>query len=220
MHTPIMLYALYVVGLVALLLEASAPGVIIPTIIGLICLTFSVLGFYEAGLSFTGPLFIALAVATYAFTLFQRQFWGWFMLGTTLFLAGTGLYFQQALLWGRTLESNLLGPVLGGAFGLVILGGFALKKLQRLYRHAPAVTTVASRYIGQSARVTVALSGSTLGKVRLMGELWPALLDSPAHPPVAKGATVQVVGYDTLPQKTLRVSATPPSEVESPPGGV
>lgn len=214
-HDPVWLYALYVAGLYGLLLEATHPGALLPSVVGVVLIAVALLGLVGAGLSFTGPLLVTLGVVAFALSFVRQQFWLWYLGGVGLFLAGTAIYFTQPTV---SLVGEWIGVVTGAVLGIVMLTGVALRALQRLYRDRTLTGT--DRYLGQTARVTQELTPATTGKINVLGEIWPARLDSATSTPLPHDARVKVTGYGDDQGKTLLVRPLQPPDAPGPSTGV
>ncbi|MFQ5930637.1 MAG: nodulation protein NfeD [Acidobacteriota bacterium] len=176
-----------VVGLLGLYLEFSSPGLLVPGVVGGICLLLSLLGFSLLPISLVGVLLILLALGLFIAEL-KVQGFGLFGIGGIV-----------AMTLGLLLLIDAPNPEVrihkGFAFAVAISFGIIIVFLLRLViksHMAKVITGTGSLegVIGQ-ARTQIDQEG---GKVFIKGEWWEAVSDEP----VAAGSKVRVLGARDL----------------------
>lgn len=176
-----------VVGLLGLYLEFSSPGLLVPGVLGGICLLLSLLGFSLLPISLVGVLLIVLALGLFIAEL-KVQGFGLFGIGGIV-----------AMTLGLLLLIDAPNPEVrihkGFAFAVAISFGIIIVFLLRLViksHMAKVITGTGSLegVIGQ-ARTQIDQEG---GKVFIKGEWWEAVSDEP----VAAGSKVRVLGARDL----------------------
>lgn len=199
---PNLTYVLLLAGLAGLFIEYNAPGLILPGLLGGLCLAV-VFGTSVLPLNGLGVLLIVGGVV---------------LLVVELYVVSLGLLAVAALVcigMGSLLLFDVPGAdvhvdraVIAGALGgigIVVLGfGWAL--VRSLRRRLPSGVFALAHETGE---VTVPVSPDAPGRVLMHGTEWKAVADAP----IAAGTPVRLVSRRGL---TLRVTPTTP-EPESPP---
>ncbi|MDA2929506.1 nodulation protein NfeD [Acidobacteria bacterium AH-259-O06] len=176
-----------VVGLLGLYLEFTSPGLLVPGVLGGICLLLSLLGFSLLPISLVGVLLIVLALGLFIAEL-KVQGFGLFGIGGIV-----------AMTFGLLLLIDAPNPEVrihkGFAFAVAISFGIIMVFLLRLVikSHMAKVITGTGSLEGDigEARTQIDQEG---GKVFIKGEWWQAVCDEP----VAAGSKVRVLGAKDL----------------------
>jgi membrane-bound serine protease (ClpP class) len=185
---PNVAYLLMLIGFYGLLFELQNPGAILPGVVGGISLILAFLALSTLPVNYAG---IALIVLAIAFFLAEIKVVSHgvlavggvlsLVLGSLILYQGTGVQLSWAIIGGATAATAL--------FFLFIVGA-GLRAQRR------AVRTGAEGLVGQRATVIERLAPA--GRVRLGGEVWNAVSETP----VEVGFEVVLMGLDRL---TLRV---------------
>ena len=176
-----------VVGLLGLYLEFTSPGLLVPGVLGGICLLLSLLGFSLLPISLVGVLLIVLALGLFIAEL-KVQGFGLFGIGGIV-----------AMTFGLLLLIDAPNPEVrihkGVAFAVAISFGIIMVFLLRLVirSHMAKVITGTGSLEGVigKARTQIDQEG---GKVFIKGEWWEAVCEEP----VAAGSKVRVLGAKDL----------------------
>lgn len=182
---PKIAYFLLMVGLAALYMEFNNPGLIVPGVLGVLCL---LLFAYSASILPVSTVGIALIVAAIALFIMEIKITSHGLLtigGLVCLVIGSMMLYQ-----GPTPEMRLsLWIVLPTS--LVIAGSCALAVHLSVQAHRAKVSTGVEGIVGETGEVAVSLIPE--GKVYIHGEIWDA--EAPAGP-IPKGARVRVVRVD------------------------
>jgi membrane-bound serine protease (ClpP class) len=187
---PNIAYILLTLGFVGLYFELANPGVVLPGVVGAICL---LLGFYALSvlpLNYAGVALVALAVVLFMAEVKVTSYGLLTVAGLFSLVLGSLMLFETPDLAVEV--SRWLIAAVASALGVVI--AFLTTLVVRTHRHR--VTTGAEGLLGEYGVARTALSPA--GKVFVHGELWRAV----AEAPVTVGEPVEVVGREGL---TLRV---------------
>ncbi len=193
-------------GLGALLglgLELYHPGVVLPGIVGAICLILSLTAAQVLPINYGGVALLLLGAAFFAVELFMPTFGVWGVAGIICFVLGSIYLIDTDLVWGTEslgVDKLLVGSVAGTVGGILLIVTYlVLKSSQR------PVSTGKEGLINQFATVIKDFEPDEknrrfIGKVTIMGEYWNA---QSKDTPLLKGARVRVVAIE--PEMTLRV---------------
>jgi len=188
---PTIAYILLSIGMLGLLIELLHPGVILPGVLGGVCLLLGVysLGILEA--NYAGLLLMVLAFALFVAEVFTPTFGLLFAGGMVSLVAGSLLLFS-----GTPFEVNpwVMGVVIGAIATIFILVVTVIIRSQRR-----PVNTGREGLIGQTAVVRVALDPK--GTVFVEGEIWNAWMEGEKADP---GEEVTVTAVDGLRLKVVK----------------
>lgn len=181
-------YVLLLLAMVALFVELTHPGAILPGVVGVLSLVLALFGFGALPISATGVVLLALGLALLLAEV-------WVVSGGVLGLGGTAAVVLGGLLLMNNsapaaLEVNrwlVLGAGLATAVPVVLLA----RSVAHLRHLKPAAEGVAA-LVGQTATVRTDLEPT--GTVTLGGEIWQARLEGTAAAPI--GAPVIVTGSE------------------------
>ena len=163
---PTIAYILLMLGFYGLFFELSNPGVILPGIIGGICL---ILGFYalqSLPVNYAGILLLALAIIFFAAELFVPSFGVLTIGGTVAMILGGILLIDspESYMQVRMIVIVPIAMTLGGVF-------FAIVGYVMMFK--PKVVPIgAEGFVGLDGLAMTALN--PLGRVEVDGELWDA----------------------------------------------
>ena len=190
---PTIAYILLSIGMLGLLIELLHPGVILPGVLGGVCLLLGVysLGILEA--NYAGLLLMVLAFALFVAEVFTSTFGLLFAGGMVSLVAGSLLLFS-----GTPFEVNpwVMGIVIGT---IAVVFIFVVTVIIRAQRRP--VNTGREGLIGQTAVVRAALDPR--GTVFVEGEIWNAWMEGGKADP---GEEVTVTGVDGLRLKVVKKS--------------
>ncbi len=181
---PTIAYILLSIGMLGLLIELLHPGVVLPGVLGGVCLLLGVysLGVLEA--NYAGLLLMLLAFALFVAEAFTPTFGVLFAGGMVSLVAGSLLLFS-----GTSLEVNpwVMGVVIASIAGVFLLIVVAIIRAQRR-----PVNTGREGLVGQTAVVRSALDPK--GTVFVEGEIWNAWMDGGRADPGEEVTVTEVEG--------------------------
>ncbi|MEM7412982.1 MAG: nodulation protein NfeD [Myxococcota bacterium] len=185
-------------GMLCLYIEFNQPGMIIPGVVGLVCLVLAGIAFQILPFSWVGLMVFLVGIGLIGAELFVSSYGLLFAAGLACLLLGGTMVFDMPEISDLTVSFwSVLVPVVT-AFG--IFGGIVVYLVGRtmMLRQTAGVDEL----IGATGRVTTDLDPD--GKVFIRGEYWKAsALDR-----VASGEMVEVIEVDGL---HLRVRPSPRS---------
>ena len=181
---PNIAYVLMLVGIYGLILEFSNPGIILPGVVGTICLLLALYAFQILPINYAGLALLGIGLAFIISEMFVSSGGILGVGGVVAFTVGSIMLFDDEYI-------AVSVPLIGGT--ALVAGGFMLwilKKFSTL-RHRQVVS--GEEYmIGRSGEVIEAFSGR--GRVAIDGESW--LADS--SEPLATGQKIRVDGIHKL----------------------
>jgi membrane-bound serine protease (ClpP class) len=181
---PNIAYVLMLVGIYGLILEFSNPGIILPGVVGTICLLLALYAFQVLPINYAGLALLGIGLAFIISEMFVSSGGILGVGGVVAFTVGSIMLFDDKYI-------AVSMPLIGGT--ALVAGGFMLwilKKFSTL-RHRQVVSG-AEYMIGRSGEVIEAFSGR--GRVEIDGESW--LADS--REPLAAGQKIRVDGINKL----------------------
>jgi len=203
------MYILMLAGLLGLYFEFAHPGVYLPGVIGAICLLLALVSFAVIPINIAGFLLILLGAGLLISELFVTSY-------GVLGIGGVIAFVFGSLFLVDTSQTNLAvdrATIAGAAvaFSAIVLG---LGYLVIRERRRPAVTG-REGLVGELGVVREAIEPGTAGSVRVHGELWRAVSDTPLAPGTSvrvravTGLEVVVTGVETgasTPRNATRLS--------------
>jgi membrane-bound serine protease (ClpP class) len=190
---PTLAYILLSIGMLGILIELLHPGVILPGVLGGVCLLMGVysLGILEA--NYAGLLLMVLAFALFVAEVFTPTFGLLFAGGMVSLVAGSLILFS-----GTPFEVNpwVMGTVIVTIAVIFILVVTVIIRSQRR-----PVNTGREGLMGQTAVVRAALDPR--GTVFVEGEIWNAWMEGGKADP---GEEVTVTGVDGLRLRVVKKS--------------
>jgi membrane-bound serine protease (ClpP class) len=181
---PNIAFVLMLVGIYGLILEFSNPGIILPGVVGTICLLMALYAFQVLPINYAGLALLCLGLAFIIAEMFVTSGGILGLGGVVAFTVGSIMLFDDKYI---AVSIPLIGgtALVGGGFMLWIL-----KKFSSL-RHRQVVSG-AEYMIGRSGTVIEDFSGR--GRVEVDGESWMA--DSDEH--LTAGQKISVEAIDKL----------------------
>jgi membrane-bound serine protease (ClpP class) len=163
---PTVAYGLMLIGIWGLLLEGYNPGVVLPGVVGSICLLVALFAFQILSVNYAGLALVALGTAMIIAEFFFPTYGSLGIGGLIAFIVGSLILFDTDQPGVHVARSLIGGLATGGALmiaGIVYIG-------MRARSHP--VATGAQGMVGGSAEVVADFDGR--GRVRYGGELWNA----------------------------------------------
>ena len=204
---PNVAYVLMMLGMLGLFFELSNPGVILPGIIGGICLILAFFAFQSLPINYAGLLLILFGIVLLVAEI-KIVSHGVLAIGGMISMSLGSLMLFDAPEIGFRVSWWVIGPTVAATAGLFL---FVIAAGVRALGRPPS--TGAEGLVGKYATVRERLAPE--GQVGVAGEIWRAVADGGTLEP---GAQVRIVAVDGL---TLRVAKTEsePSKAEAK-GGV
>jgi membrane-bound serine protease (ClpP class) len=199
LHTitdPNVAYILFTLATIGLITEISSPGLIIPGVVGGICL---ILAFYSLGVlnaNYGGVALMVLAIGLFVAEYFTSSFGALTAGGVAALIIGSLILFSGS----PGIEVNR-GLIIGVAIGAAAFSTFIVGAVIRGQRRRKATGT--EGMVGQMAVVKTPLTPR--GTVLAEGELWSAQLDKGEAAP---GEEVTIVSVDRMLLHVRRRSET------------
>ncbi|MCS7311482.1 MAG: nodulation protein NfeD [Acidobacteria bacterium] len=200
---PRVVYILLVLGMLGLYIEMTNPGLILPGVVGAVCLILALASTQVLPINWAGVLLIALAFLLFLLEL-KVVSYGLLTLGGILLLILGGLTLSRSPAeWAvsRTFLMAFAGAV-GAAVALVIW------YIIRAFRHPPA--TGQESLQGQTGWAETDLEPGNVGWVFADGTLWRATTSTS----IPKGQPVRIVQVQG--GMTLEVEALSPPDLKPP----
>lgn len=179
---------LFMAGLAGLYIEVQSPGLIVPGLVGVVCLVLSGLAFQIIPINWIGALLIITGLALLVAELFITSFGVLFAAGIACFAYGAYMVFRVPEI------SDLAVP-----FWSVILPAVAvLSAFMLIVMYGVGRSFGRPQFSGREALVgQLATADSDIrpeGRVVVHGELWSAESDEP----IERGQKVEIVGLHDL----------------------
>jgi membrane-bound serine protease (ClpP class) len=189
---PAIAYALLIFGMYGIILEFYNPGMIFPSVIGLVCLLLGAYGLQMLPINYAGLALILVGIALMIAEVFTPAFGVLGLAGLVAFVFGSIILLDTESP-GYRVPLTLIAAFAVATAGLSV---FAIGSAIRARRQP--VTTGIQGMIGAFAEAqqdfVPGADGSARGHVFVFGELWSA--ECPA--PVVKGQRVRVTGIEGL----------------------
>jgi membrane-bound serine protease (ClpP class) len=183
---PNVAYILMILGIMGLFFELSNPGVILPGVVGGICIILAFFAFQALPVNYAGLLLILLALVLFVAEI-KIVSHGMLTVGGVIAMTlGSLLLFESPAPYLRASWSVILVTVLATAGFFV----FAVTKALRVHHRRP--TTGQEGLIGQVGRAESDIDPE--GKVFVRGEIW----DAWSGEPISRGCKVVVDAVDGM----------------------
>jgi len=198
--SPDVFFVLLILGVLGIYVEFTHPGLILPGVVGTICLLLALFAMNVLPINVMGFLLIALAIAMF---ILEAKYTSYGLLG----LGGAICMLLGALI---LIKSPWTGAGVSASVALSVTVPFALisvflmQLVLRTHRLKPA--SGAEQMVGALGEVTEEILPDVAGQVSLQGETWRAA--APAG--IAKGARVRVVKLAGLTVHVEPVDSDPP----------
>ena len=187
-------FLLLSIGGLGIVIELFNPGLIVPAVVGVICLLLAFLAIGNLPVNWGGVVFILLAVALAGFEVAVSGF-GVLGIGAIVCLVVGGfLLFAQFGDASPTLPPIGVNPWLVGGSGAVLTAALAYTLFNAVQSRREGRSDPASELIGTTGVVTGRLD--PLGVVRVSNETWTAV--SEGGRVIEVGEPVQVTGVEGL----------------------
>src|SRR5499426_2828326 len=186
----------YVLMMLGLFFELSNPGVILPGIIGGICLILAFFAFQSLPINYAGLLLILFGIVLLIAEI-KIVSHGVLAIGGMISMALGSLMLYDAPEVGFRVSWWIIGSMVLGTAGLFL---FAVTAGVRALGRPPS--TGAEGLVGRTATVRERLGPE--GQVMVSGELWRAVAEGE---PLEPGAQVRIVGVDGLTLKVAKAEA-------------
>jgi membrane-bound serine protease (ClpP class) len=170
---PTVAYGLMLIGIWGLLLEGYNPGVVLPGVVGSICLLTALFAFQILSVNYAGLALVALGVGMIIAEFFFPTYGSLGAGGLIAFIVGSLILFDTdvpGMQVGRPLIAAL------ATMGAIVIGGIVYLATRAMSR---PVTTGVPGMIGANAEVFEDFTGK--GRVRYGGELWNARSQAALH---------------------------------------
>ncbi len=170
---PTLAYGLLMIGIWGLIFEGYNPGLVLPGVVGAICLLIALFAFQVLSVNYAGLALLALGVGLIIAEFFHPAYGSLGVGGLIAFVVGSLILFDSdvpGLRVGRPLIAAF------ATVGAVVVAGivyFATRAVRA------RVVTGTRGMVGESAEVIAALPGGY--RVRYGGELWQAVSSAPLH---------------------------------------
>ncbi|MFC1925164.1 nodulation protein NfeD [Chloroflexota bacterium] len=190
---PNIAYILLSLAMLGIIIELSHPGLILPGVVGGVCLLLSIysLGMLEA--NYTGLLLILLAFVFFIAEVFTSAFGLLFLGGVISLILGSLILFS-----GNSLEIN---PWIIAAVVATFTAIFAVVVMAIIKAHRHQITTGKEGLIGYTGVAQTALNPS--GMVFIKGEHWKAVVEDDT---IELGEEVTVTKVEGLKLKVVKKS--------------
>jgi membrane-bound serine protease (ClpP class) len=185
---PDMFFLLMLVGALGLYTEFTHPGVVAPGVVGGICMLLALYAMQLLPINFAGVLFIILALVLFILEAKLASHGVLLIGGIVSMLLGATFLIRSPLTPGGVSVGVALAATVPFALLTVFLMRLVLKS--RKWKSA----TGKEELVGEEGIVTIALSTSGEGMIRVHGELWRA----GSRENVPTGAKVRVLRVDGL----------------------
>jgi membrane-bound serine protease (ClpP class) len=191
---PNVAYVLMMLGMLGLFFELSNPGVILPGIIGGICLILAFFAFQSLPINYAGLLLILFGIVLLVAEI-KIVSHGVLAIGGMVSMSLGSLMLFDAPEIGFRVSWWVIGPTVAATAGLFL---FVIAAGVRALGRPPSTGT--EGFVGKLATVRERLAPE--GQVVVAGEIWRAVVDGA---PLEPGTQVRIVAVDGL---TLRVAKT------------
>lgn len=186
---PNVAYILMLVGIYGIIFELANPGSIVPGVLGSISLLLALFAFQALPINYAGLGLMLLGAAFMVGEAFMPSFGVLGIGGLAAFVLGSLLLVDTGV---EAYELSLAVVIGVSAVSFVVIFGIATMAVRS---HRRRVASGAEQMVEESAEAAVDFRDGR-GKVRLLGEVWNAVLETEGE--VRKGDTVRVSRVDGL----------------------
>jgi membrane-bound serine protease (ClpP class) len=187
---------LVMAGLLGLYVEFQHPGMMLPGIVGAICLVLAAIAFQILPFSWVGLLLILVGMSLMVAEIFVTSFGLLFVGGIVCFILGGSMLFDMPEVSDLTVSFwSVLVPAVAG-FGVCV--AFVIYAVGRSFMREQM--SGVSELVGLVGRTSTALSPE--GKVFVRGEYWTAEADEE----ISAGERVEVTAVDGMRLRVRRSS--------------
>ncbi len=161
---PNLFYLLFLAGIIGLGFELTHPGVILPGVVGAICMILALTSMSILPINFGGLLLLVAGIAMMVAEIYVPSFGSLGIGGLIAFILGSSLLVEPE--YGITISFWTILPGAAAIAGFLALIGLVTLKAIR-----SRVKSGSEGMIGQEAEVIRDFTGTT-GQVRVQGEIW------------------------------------------------
>jgi len=188
---------LVMIGMLGLYIEFNQPGMLVPGIVGAVCLVLAAIAFQILPFSWVGLLLIVVGLGLLVAEIFVTSYGLLFTAGLGLFLLGGAMLFEVPEATGIAVSFwTVLVPAV---FGFAVFGGLVVYALGRSFTLAQVAGTF--ELVGQVGRCDTPIAPR--GRVFVRGEYWTAESDEE----IAAGEPVEVTAVDGMRLRVRRAQA-------------
>ena len=198
LSSPDIAIMLAMAGLLGLYVEFNNPGLLLPGVVGVVCLILAGIAFQILPFDWVGLLLLIVGMGLIAAEAFTPTFGALFLGGIICFLVGGSMVFDMPEL--NDLSVSFWPVLVPMSVAFAIVSGIVVFAVGR--SNFREQTAGVSELIGLVGKATTALDPE--GKVFVRGEYWNANADGE----VGQGQAVEVMGVDGL---LLRVRRANPA---------
>ncbi|MCC6220071.1 MAG: nodulation protein NfeD [Deltaproteobacteria bacterium] len=176
-------------------IELYNPGLILPGVVGVICLVLSLTSAQVLPINYGGVALLLLSLIFFIVEAMAPSFGIWGIAGMICLVLGSIYLVDMDLVWaveGFTVDKTLVGSV-GFGVGLIL----SLTAILALRAHARKVSTGSEGIVGEIGKAItdfvpqMSNRSVLMGKIQVMGEIWNAVLKEPlTTEPSEKGVRV------------------------------
>jgi membrane-bound serine protease (ClpP class) len=199
---PNVAYVLLMLGMLGLFFELANPGVILPGIIGGICLILAFFAFQTLPINWAGLLLILFGIVLLVAEIKVVSHGVLTIGGIIAILLGSMMLVNTAELPLRVSWTVII-PVVAVTAGIFV---FAISAGVRAQLSRPTTGTAGLLDEVGEARTPIDPEGQVPGQVMVRGELWTAVASGPR---IGVGERVRVVGVEGLTLRVERASGQP-----------
>jgi len=180
---------LMMLGMAGLMIELYSPGVVLPGVVGAICLVLGLYSMQLLPINFAGVFLIILAFVFFFAELFVPSFGALTIGGIVALIVGAMMLVDT--------ESEYMRISLSVAAPLaLVMGGFSLFIARSMVKMSGHVSQTAQEELVGSEGVALGdISPESSGQISLFGEIWDARTEGEK---ITKGAQVVVVSHSGL----------------------
>lgn len=169
---PQIAYLLLTFGMLGLVVEFWHPGVIVPGVVGAVCLLLAFFAFQVLPISLTGVLLIALGIALLGAEVIAPAFGALGIAGIVALLAGSLMITREVP--GITVSYGVIVPVVAAVAAVVAgLGRLALQAQRQ--RSVAGVEAL----VGRKGVALTPIGPEQAGQISINGEIWRAVSSVP-----------------------------------------
>ncbi len=188
LSNPNIAYLLMMIGLAGLYFEISHPGVILPGVVGAICLVLAFFAFQTLPVNYAGVLLIILGIIFFILELKVTSYGLLTIAALFCYILGSIMLFHRAPGYLH-LSFTTLVPT------LIFISLFFVGVLSLVVRAQKSrVRMGAEAFIGEQAQALTDIEPGRVGKVFVHGEIW----DAESKERIKKGDSVQIVSVKGL----------------------
>jgi len=190
---PNIAFILMMIGLAGLYFELAHPGVVLPGVVGAICLLLALFAFQTLPINFIGLLLIVLAFIFFILEIYVTSYGLLTLAGVSSLFFGAMMLFRgeeggMAISWMVLIPSVIIVSLFFAGIGYLVLRTHLRRSL-----------TGEAGMVGERGTAYTPLKPE--GRVFIHGEYWHAVSDEP----VAAGEAVEVVAVENLKLRVRRV---------------